>query len=153
MTTGAITVGTVVAFVALQSALFQPILALLSLGVTVTSSLAMFGRVFEYLDLPVEIQDPPQPVAIVPATVAGHLRFEEVTVVYPGGGPAALDGITLDVLPGTTLAVVGETGAGKSTLASLVPRLRDPSAGRVTLDGIDLRDLALADLAATVGVV
>jgi ATP-binding cassette subfamily B protein len=153
MTTGAVTVGTVVAFVALQSALFQPVLALLNFGVTVTSSLAMFGRVFEYLDLPVEIRDPPHPVPIVPATVTGHVRFEDVTVVYPGGGPPALDGITLDVPAGTTLAVVGETGAGKTTLASLVPRLRDPSAGRVTLDGIDLRDLALADLAATVGMV
>jgi ATP-binding cassette subfamily B protein len=151
--TTTVTIGTVVAFSALQSALFSPVLALLNAGVAVSSSLALFGRVFEYLDLPVEIDDPADPVRIDPAAVTGHLRFEDVTVAYPGGGAAAVAGVTLDVPPGTTLALVGETGAGKSTLASLVPRLRDPTGGRVTLDGVDLRDLALADLAATVGVV
>jgi ATP-binding cassette, subfamily B, bacterial len=87
-------------------------------GADVSSSLALFSRVFEYLDLPVEIDDPAEPVRIDPATVAGHLRFEDVTVVYPGGGPAAVAGITIDVPAGSTLALVGETGAGKSTLAS-----------------------------------
>ncbi|TDD40026.1 ABC transporter ATP-binding protein [Actinomadura sp. KC06] len=147
------TIGTVVAFTGLQSALLQPMMGLLNTGAMVSSSLALFGRVFEYLDLPVEIDDPADPVRIDPATVTGQLRFEDVTVAYPGGGPAAVAGVTLDVPAGTTLAVVGETGAGKSTLASLVPRLRDPTGGRVTLDGIDLRDLTLADLAATVGMV
>jgi ATP-binding cassette, subfamily B, bacterial len=149
----ATSIGTVVAFTGLQSALLQPVMGLLNTGAMVSSSLALFGRVFEYLDLPVEIDDPFCPVRIAPAAVAGHLRFENVTVAYPGGGPAAVAGVSVDVPAGTTLAVVGETGAGKSTLASLVPRLRDPTGGRVTLDGIDLRDLTLADLAATVGVV
>jgi ATP-binding cassette subfamily B protein len=153
MSAGTMSIGTVVTFTTLQSALVPRVLALLNVGVAVTTSLAMFGRVFEYLDLPVEIGDPADPVRIAPAAVAGHLRFEEVTVAYPGGGPPAVAGVTIDVPAGTTLALVGETGAGKSTLASLVPRLRDPSTGRVTLDGIDLRDLALADLAAIVGVV
>ncbi|MFI6387127.1 ABC transporter ATP-binding protein [Nonomuraea sp. NPDC050540] len=147
------TIGTVVAFTGLQSALLQPMMGLLNTGAMVSSSLALFGRVFEYMDLPVEIDDPADPVRIDPATVTGRLRFEDVTVAYPGGGAAAVAGVTIDVPAGTTLAVVGETGAGKSTLASLVPRLRDPTGGRVTLDGIDLRDLTLADLAATVGMV
>ncbi len=147
---GTTTIGTVVAFTGLQAALFQPVLGLLNTGALVTGSLALFGRVFEYLDLPVEIDDPPDPVRIDPV---GHLRFENVTVVYPGGGAPAVSDVTLDVPAGTALALVGATGAGKSTLASLVPRLRDPTRGRVTLDGVDLRDLALADLAAAVGVV
>jgi ATP-binding cassette subfamily B protein len=153
MTAGTITIGTVIAFTALQSALFSPVLALLNTGVAVSTSLALFGRVFEYLDLPIEIDDPADPVRVDLAAVPGHLRFEKVTVAYPGGGAAAVAGVTIDVPPGTTLALVGETGAGKSTLASLVPRLQDPTGGRVTLDGVDLRDLALADLAAVVGVV
>jgi ATP-binding cassette subfamily B protein len=153
MIAGTNTIGTVVAFTALQSALFLPLLALLNFGVTLTSSLALFGRVFDYLDLPVEIDDPADPVRIDPAAVIGHVRFEDVAVAYTDGGPPVVAGITIDVPAGTTLALVGETGAGKSTLASLVPRLCDPTSGRVTLDGIDLRDLALADLAATVGVV
>jgi ATP-binding cassette subfamily B protein len=152
-TAGTITVGTVVAFTALQSALLRPVLALLNISVAVTSSLALFERVFEYLGLPVEIDDPAHPVRLDPAAVRGHLRFEDVTVAYPGGGPAAVASVTIDVPAGTTLALVGETGAGKSTLASLVPRLQDPTAGRVTLDGVDLRNLALADIAATIGVV
>jgi ATP-binding cassette subfamily B protein len=153
MAAGTITIGTVVAFAALQSALFPPVLALLNVGVALTTSMALFGRVFEYLDLAAEIDDPACPVPVNPAAVVGHLRFEDVTVAYPGGGPPAVADVTIDVPAGTTLALVGETGAGKSTLASLVPRLHDPTSGRVTLDGIDLRDLALADLASVVGVV
>jgi ATP-binding cassette subfamily B protein len=153
MTAGAITIGTVVAFTGLQSALVPRVVALLNVGVAVTTSLALFERVFEYLDLPADICDPACPVPIDLATVGGHLRFEEVTVAYPDGGPPAIAGVSIDVPAGTTLALVGETGSGKTTLASLVPRLQDPTAGRVTLDGNDLRDLALADLAAVVGVV
>jgi ATP-binding cassette subfamily B protein len=85
--------------------------------------------------------------------VRGHVRFEDVTFAYPGSDTAAVAGVNLDVPAGTTLALVGETGSGKSTLASLVPRLRDPDAGRITIDGVDVRDLRLADLARIVGVV
>jgi ATP-binding cassette subfamily B protein len=85
--------------------------------------------------------------------VAGHLRFDDVTFRYPGGDTAAVAGVSLDVPAGTTLALVGETGSGKSTLAALVARLYDPTAGRVTIDGVDLRDIKLADLASIVGVV
>jgi ATP-binding cassette subfamily B protein len=153
MTAGAMTIGTLVAFTALQSGLFRPLMGLLNVGVSLTSSLALFARIFEYQDLPVEVEDPAHPATIDPARIEGHVRFEDVTFVYPGSQDAAVADVSLDVPAGTTLALVGETGSGKSTLASLVARLADPTFGRITIDGIDLRDFRLADLAATVGVV
>ena len=153
MTAGHMTIGTLVAFTALQSGLFRPLMSLLDVGVSLTSSLALFARIFEYLDLPIEVDDPASPIDVDPARVQGHLRFEDVTFSYDGSDTAAVAGISLDVPAGTSLALVGETGSGKSTLASLIARLYDPSGGRVTIDGIDLRDLRLADLADIVGVV
>ncbi len=152
-TAGAVTIGTLIAFTTLQSSLFRPVTGLLSTSVSVISSLALFARIFEYLDLPVEVDDPAHPVTIDPAQVAGHVRLEDVTFAYPSADRAALAGIDLDVPAGTTLALVGETGSGKTTLASLIARLFDPSSGAVRIDGIDIRDLRLADLAAVVGVV
>ncbi|MFI6255721.1 MULTISPECIES: ABC transporter ATP-binding protein [Micromonospora] len=152
-TAGTLSIGTLVAFTALQGGLFRPLMGLLNVGVSLTASLALFARIFEYLDLPVDVADPTEPVRLDPARVRGHLRLEDVTFGYPGSDTAALAGITLDVPAGTSLALVGETGSGKSTLAGLVSRLHDPTAGRVTIDGVDLRDLRLADLAAIVGVV
>ncbi|MER7590887.1 ABC transporter ATP-binding protein [Micromonospora sp. NPDC127501] len=152
-TAGTLSIGTLVAFTALQGGLFRPLMGLLNVGVSLTASLALFARIFEYLDLPVDVADPTDPVRLDPARVRGHLRLEDVTFGYPGSDTAALAGITLDVPAGTSLALVGETGSGKSTLAGLVSRLHDPTAGRVTIDGVDLRDLRLADLAAIVGVV
>ncbi len=153
MTAGAMTIGTLVAFTALQNGLFRPLMGLLNVGVSLTSSLALFARIFEYLDLPVDVDDPADPVRIDPATIRGHVRFEDVTFAYPGSETAAVAGISLDVPAGSTLALVGETGSGKSTLASLVARLYDPTGGRITIDGIDLRELTLADLASVVGMV
>ncbi|MEU7614175.1 ABC transporter ATP-binding protein [Micromonospora sp. NPDC049204] len=152
-TAGTLSIGTLVAFTALQGGLFRPLMGLLNVGVSLTASLALFARIFEYLDLPVDVADPAEPVRLDPARVRGHLRLEDVTFGYPGSDTAALAGITLDVPAGTSLALVGETGSGKSTLAGLVSRLHDPTAGRLTVDGVDLRDLRLADLAAIVGVV
>ena len=153
VTAGAVTIGTLIAFTTLQNSLFRPVTGLLSTSVSVISSLALFARIFEYLDLPVEVDDPAHPVVIDPAQATGHVRLEDVTFAYPGADRAALAGIDLDVPAGTTLALVGETGSGKTTLASLVARLFDPSSGAVRIDGIDIRDLRLADLAAIVGVV
>ena len=153
ITAGTMTIGTLVAFTALQAGLFRPLMGLLNVGVSLTSSLALFARIFEYLDLPIEVDDPADPVEIDPARVDGHVRFEDVTFAYPGSDTAAVAGVSLDVPAGTTLALVGETGSGKSTLAALVARLYDPSGGRITIDGIDVRDMRLADLAAVVGVV
>ncbi|ODB78923.1 ABC transporter ATP-binding protein [Micromonospora chalcea] len=152
-TAGTLTIGTLVAFTALQGNLFRPLMGLLNVGVTLTASLALFARIFEYLDLPVEVAEPARPVPLDPATARGHLRIEDVTFSYPGSDTAALAGVSLDVPAGTSLALVGETGSGKSTLAALISRLHDPDAGRITVDGIDLRDLRPADLAAVVGVV
>ena len=152
-TAGTLTIGTLVAFTALQGNLFRPLMGLLNVGVTLTASLALFARIFEYLDLPVEVAEPARPVPLDPATARGHLRVEDVTFSYPGSDTAALAGVSLDVPAGTSLALVGETGSGKSTLAALISRLHDPDAGRITIDGIDPRDLRPADLAAVVGVV
>lgn len=149
----AMSIGTVVAFTALQNSLFRPLLGLLNVGVTLTSSLALFARIFEYLDLPVDIAEPASPVRIDVAQVAGHVRYEDVSFSYPGSGAPALSSVTLDIPAGTSTALVGETGSGKSTLASLLARLNDPATGRVTIDGIDVRSLRLQDLAAIVGVV
>jgi ATP-binding cassette subfamily B protein len=153
VTEGTVSIGTLVAFTTLQNSLFRPLMGLLNTGVSVVSSLALFQRIFEYLDLPVEIDDPAQPLPVEPDLIDGHVRLEDVSFSYPGADRPALAGITLDVPAGSTLALVGETGSGKTTLGALVSRLYDPSAGRVTVDGIDLRDMRLADLASVVGVV
>ncbi|MDT0530640.1 ABC transporter ATP-binding protein [Micromonospora sp. DSM 115977] len=150
---GTLSIGTLVAFTALQGGLFRPLMGLLNVGVSVTASLALFARIFEYLDLPVEVDDPAEPVDVDPRRIRGELRLSDVTFRYPGSDTAAVAGITLDVPAGSGLALVGETGSGKSTLAALISRLHDPTSGRITVDGVDLRDLRLADLAAIVGVV
>ena len=152
-TAGALSIGTLVAFTALQSGLFRPLMGLLNSGVQVASSLALFARIFEYQDLRADVEEPADPVDVDPDAVRGHVRLEGVGYTYAGADRPALDGVDLDVPAGTTLALVGETGSGKTTLGSLVARLRDPDAGRVTVDGIDLRDLRSADLARIVGVV
>ncbi len=149
-TAGGMTIGTLVAFTGLQGTLFRPLMGLLNVGVSVTASLALFSRIFEYQDLPVDIADPDHPAVL--DDVRGEVRLEGVDFAYDDGADV-LHGIDLHVPAGGSLALVGETGSGKSTLASLVARLHDPRSGRVTIDGVDLRDLALTDLAGLVGVV
>ncbi|MCG2620519.1 ABC transporter ATP-binding protein/permease [Arthrobacter sp. I2-34] len=152
-TAGKISIGTVVAFTALQTGLFRPLLGLMSVGISLTSSLALFARIFEYLDLPVEIADPAIPADIDPARLAGHVRFEHVSFTHPGSPLPAVDGVDLEIPAGTSLALVGQTGSGKSTLAALMARLHDPDAGRITIDDVDIRTMALTDLASVVGMV
>ncbi len=152
-TSGHMSIGTLVAFTALQNTLFRPLMGLLNVGVSVTSSLALFARIFEYLDLPVEVDDPAAPIDVDREEIAGHVQLRDVTFAYDGSDTATLAGINLDIPAGTTLALVGETGSGKSTLAALIARLYDPTAGRVLIDGIDVRDMRLADLASIIGVV
>ncbi len=151
----AISIGTVVAFTQLQVRLLFPIQSLLSTGADVEASLALFDRIFEYLDLPVDIIESKDPVALRPKEVLGEVRFEDVSFKYDGerDGPWTLDDISLVVPAGTRTAIVGETGAGKTTLGYLVARLYEPQQGRVTIDGVDVRDASLESLAATVGVV
>ncbi|WP_018571040.1 ABC transporter ATP-binding protein [Streptomyces sp. PsTaAH-124] len=146
-----VSIGTIVAFVSLQQGLFRPTVSLLSTGVQIQTSLALFQRIFEYLDLPIDITERERPVRL--GQVKGEVRFEDVTFRYDGQGTPILDGIDVTVPAGSSLAVVGPTGAGKSTLGYLVPRLYDVSAGRVTLDGVDVRDLDFDTLARAVGVV
>ena len=145
-----VSIGTLVAFTTLQSSLFNPLNALLRAGVQVQSSLALFARIFEYLDLPVDIVESPSPVGL-PA-VRGDVRFSDVSFAYEPGA-ATLTGVSLDVAAGSTLAVVGATGSGKTTLGYLLARLYDVDSGSITIDGVDVRDLSLAALSSTVGVV
>jgi ATP-binding cassette subfamily B protein len=171
-----ISIGTLVAFVSLQQGMFRPTVSLLATGVQVQTSLALFQRIFEYLDLPVDITERPDPVRI--ERVRGDIRFEGVDFAYEseseaelkprlgtgtgtgdgtgtgiGGAALTLRGIDLTLPAGHSLAVVGATGSGKSTLSYLVPRLYDVTAGRVTLDGTDVRDLSFDTLSAAIGVV
>ncbi|MEU8713207.1 ABC transporter ATP-binding protein [Streptomyces sp. NPDC093272] len=146
-----ISLGTIVAFVSLQQGLFRPAVSLLATGVQIQTSLALFQRIFEYLDLPVDITERDEPVHL--DRVKGEVRFEKVEFRYDDQGGPVLDGIDVTVPAGGSLAVVGPTGAGKSTLGYLVPRLYDVTGGRVTLDGVDVRDLDFDTLARAVGVV
>ncbi|GGU88771.1 ATP-binding cassette subfamily B protein [Streptomyces cavourensis] len=149
-----VSLGTLVAFVTLQQGLFRPAVSLLSTGVQMQTSLALFQRIFEYLDLRVDITEPENPVR--PPRIRGEIAFENVDFSYDGQdgkGAPTLRGIDVTVPAGTSLAVVGPTGSGKSTLSYLVPRLYDVTGGRVTLDGVDVRDLDFDTLARAVGVV
>jgi ATP-binding cassette, subfamily B, bacterial len=147
----AISIGTVVAFTTLQTRLFFPLGQLLSVGIDIQTSLALFHRIFEYLDLPVDIAEREDPVEL--EAVRGEVRFDNVSFGYDPDGPPTLEDIDLVVAPGTTTALVGETGSGKTTLGYLVARLYDATAGRVTIDGADLRDVSFGSLARTVGLV
>ncbi len=146
-----ISIGTVVAFTTLQTRLFFPIQSLLSVGLEVQTSLALFGRIFEYLDLPVDIVE--RPGAHPFGGVRGDVVLRDVWFRYDAGSPWTLSDISLDVPAGTTTALVGETGSGKTTLAYLVARLYEPERGAVAIDGTDIRDVTLGSLAATVGLV
>ncbi|MEU6894077.1 ABC transporter ATP-binding protein [Streptomyces sp. NPDC046557] len=146
-----LSVGTLVAFVTLQQGLFRPAVSLLSTGVQIQTSLALFARIFEYLDLPVDITEREDPVRIDRAK--GEIRLEDVHFAYDAKSGPTLTGIDVTVPAGGSLAVVGPTGSGKSTLSYLVPRLYDVTDGRVALDGIDVRDLDFDSLARSIGVV
>jgi ATP-binding cassette subfamily B protein len=152
----AISIGTLVAFTTLQQALFRPSVQLLSTGVDLQTSLELFGRIFEYLDLPADITEPARP--LTPPSVSGEVRLRNVGFSYAGPDTVdtarpTLSGIDVTVPAGHSLAIVGETGSGKTTLSYLIPRLYDVTSGSVTIDGIDVRDLSFTALAAAVGVV
>jgi ATP-binding cassette subfamily B protein len=151
-----ISIGTVVAFTTLQTRLLFPIQSLLSVQADLSASLALFDRIFEYLDLPVDITEAPNPISLRPGEVLGNVSFDDVSFRYGANGAAeawTLRDISVVVPAGTRTAIVGETGAGKTTLGYLVARLYEPQQGRVTIDGIDVKDVSMESLAATVGVV
>ena len=191
---GAFTIGTLVAFTGYLANLYGPLMALTNARVDFATSMVSFERVFEVLDLPVEIRDAAE--AVRPSEVQGHVRFEDVCFSYleregepvgleevrrftwgragtyvppakradgaktesegadqPGEIRWALRDVSFEIKPGQVAALVGPSGAGKTTITYLLPRLYDPTEGRVMLDGHDLRDLSLDSLAAQVGAV
>ncbi len=157
-----ISAGTLVAFTTLQTRLLFPIVNLLRVSLDVQTSLALFGRIFEYLDLVPALRDRPDARPLAKADARGEVEFRDVWFRYPvdaepghpsGPGPWALEDLSLRIEPGQLAAVVGPSGAGKTTLSSLVPRLYDVDSGSVRLDGTDVRDLTLASLPGLVGMV
>jgi ATP-binding cassette subfamily B protein len=148
-----ITIGTVVAFTTLQTRLFFPIGQLLSVGVDIQTSLALFERIFEYLDLPIDIDEKPEALTLDASSGSLPVTFDRVAFRYDKDGDWTLRDITLDVPTGSKVALVGETGSGKTTLGYLVARLYDADEGSVAIDEIDVRDVTLSSLADAVGVV
>ncbi|MGI9121085.1 MAG: ABC transporter ATP-binding protein [Acidimicrobiales bacterium] len=165
---GNISAGTIVAFTTLQTRLYFPFSSLLQVSVELRSSLALFDRIFGYLDLEQDIVEAPDAITLPPEQVRGHVALRHVRFDY-GRAPSAvadgdvpdvdlgrrwaLDDVDLEVQPGQLAALVGPSGAGKSTIASLIPRLYDVQEGSVDIDGIDVRRLQIDSLAALVGVV
>jgi ATP-binding cassette, subfamily B, bacterial len=149
VSTGALTVGGLVGFVALFTVLLWPILSLGFLLAQAQETASACDRIGELLDAPITVADRPG-VRTQPIGTPARLRFEDVGFRYPGAGSPVLDGIDLDLAPGETVALVGSTGSGKTTLTALVGRLYDVTAGRITLDGADVRDLPLSQLRSVV---
>ncbi|MEV8309212.1 ABC transporter ATP-binding protein [Streptomyces flavidovirens] len=147
----ALSIGSLVAFTTLQQMLFRPTQRLLTTGLDIQVSLELFGRIFQYLDLPVDVAEPERPVA--PASLRGAVCLRGVGFSYAGAERPTLDSVDVNVPAGCSLAIVGETGSGKTTLSYLIPRLYDATSGVVTIDGVDVRDLSFDTLAAAVGVV
>jgi len=152
----AITAGTIIAFTTLQNRLLFPVARLLETFVEFQSSQSMFERIFEYLDAKPDVTEANDPVVLELDVAEGELAFNGVHFAYPGAGEApskALDGIDFTASSGQLIAFVGTSGAGKSTILNLVPRLYDPTEGSITLDGIDLRQLSFGSIATLVGLV
>jgi len=162
----AVTAGTIIAFTTLQSRLYFPVGRLLQVSVELQSSMALFERIYGYLDLKQEIVDAPDARPMDAKEVSGAIAFDSVRVNYgqsnngiveheaePDARLWALDGVSLDIPPGQLAAFVGPSGAGKTTLAYLVPRLYDVTEGSVSIDGIDVRKIRQRDLAEIIGFV
>ena len=147
--THVVSIATIVAFTTLQTRLFFPVGSLLGVGLDVQTSLALFDRIFEYLDQPVDIEERAEAVSVA---AAGDVVFDHVWFKY-GDDEWTLEDVTFTVPEGTTTAIVGETGSGKTTLGYLAARLYDVESGSVSIGGVDVRDLSFQTLAELVGVV
>ena len=170
-----VSAGTIVAFTTLQSRLYFPIGRLLEVSVELQASLALFERIFGYLDIKPEIVDAPDAIDLPPERVAGAVKFDSVRVdysVHPDTGPEgsavvgtagntgdgtahqwALDGVSFEIEPGQLAAFVGPSGAGKTTISYLIPRLYDATEGAIAIDGVDVRKIRQASLAGLIGYV
>ena len=172
-----VTIGTIVAFTTLQSRLFFPLGQLLNVQVEIQGALALFDRIFEYLEMEHEITDPPGAVELSPSTVRGQVRFDGVSFRYPVAPaqveaaeetataeaegravpttvqPFALDEISFTAAPGQLVALVGPSGSGKTTTTYLIPRLYDVDRGSVSIDGVDVRGIKLGSLGRVIGFV
>jgi ATP-binding cassette, subfamily B, bacterial len=148
-----VSAGTVVAFTTLQTRLYFPIGQLLQVSVELRSSLALFDRIFEYLDVVPDIVDAPDAVDLPVTSSGGRVELREVYFRYPGAPVDVLAGVSLHADSSQLVALVGPSGAGKTTISYLIPRLYDVTGGSVQLDGIDVRHLRQASLAATIGFV
>lgn len=146
-----LTVGTIIAFVAFLGNLYRPAGQLANIYVEVQGALAVFARIFEYLDFKPEVEDAPGAPAL-PA-IRGRVRFERVTFAYRADLRPALEDLSFEIEPGQLAALVGPSGAGKTTVTYLVPRFYDPQSGRICLDDHDLRAVTQESVAAQVGMV
>ncbi|WP_256359968.1 ABC transporter ATP-binding protein [Thalassospira sp. TSL5-1] len=147
------TIGTLVAMIALQEQLLWPFEQLLEIARDTRKTRALFARVFEYLDLPVEISECADPVVIRRSDMRGDVELDRVSFSYHEDGPAALYDISLKIPAGSNIAIVGPTGSGKTTLGYLLARLYDVDDGAIRFDGVDLRDLSFQSLSEMLGVV
>ena len=145
-----LTVGDITVMVALLGKTYMPVNSLLNIQVDWMRSMAMFTRVFEYFDMPVEIENPENPV--IPKASSGEVEFEHVDFSYDGERQILKD-VTFSLKSGKSIAIVGPSGSGKSTIINLIPRLYDVNAGTVKFDGVDVRELDLNFLRSNVGIV
>lgn len=145
-----LTVGDITVLVALLGKMYGPVNSLLNIQVEWIRSMALFTRIFEYFDMPVEIKNPDQPIK--PAKVDGNVVFQNVQFSYDGERQILKD-INFELKSGRSIALVGPSGSGKSTIANLIPRLYDVGGGKITLDGMDIRSLDLAWLRDKIGIV
>lgn len=149
-----LTVGGIVAFTSMQARIFFPLTSLLNVQVEVFSALALFDRVYEYLDLPRDIQEKPDARVLDPHKVQGEVQFDQVVFRYDPEAPEpTLDHVSFTAKPGQLVALVGPSGAGKTSLAYLIPRLYDADGGEVRIDGTPVKDVTLESLAECVGMV
>jgi len=149
----AITIGTLVAMIALQEQLLWPLQELLRTGLEIRTTRALFARVFDYLDRPVEIVERPDAIAVPSDRMRGAVSIENVSFAYEKGGEPTLRDVSIDIPAGSHVAIVGATGSGKTTLGYLLARLYDVDQGAIRFDGVDIRDLRLASLTDMLGVV
>ncbi|HEV2501646.1 MAG TPA: ABC transporter ATP-binding protein [Mesorhizobium sp.] len=149
----AVTIGTLVAMIALQEQILWPLEEVLQSGVQIKTTRALFARIFDYLDRPVEINERADPVVLVRDQMCGAVRFQNVTFAYDKSEPPTVSGVTIDIPAGSHVAIVGSTGSGKTTLGYLLARLYDVDDGAISYDGIDVRNLSFETLTDMLGVV